>query len=144
MDRAPMTKSELITATRTWIGVPYQHQGRSRIAVDCAGMLQMMLTETHSLPKNFHAPKNYGRIPTGELREVIERYCTPAPAGESGSIALIVWPGFTEPSHLGLLTEEGTIIHCYERVGKVVEHGYREPWVRMTYGCYRLPGVTYE
>ena len=34
-----VTTDEVMKVARSWIGVPYKHQGRSRRGVDCGGLL---------------------------------------------------------------------------------------------------------
>jgi cell wall-associated NlpC family hydrolase len=132
----------LIDQARTWLGVPFRHQGRSRVGVDCAGFIVALLKEVKALPKNYREPRQYGRLPSRELREVVLRYCAATENPEPACLVLIKWPQHEDPSHVALLTGE-TLIHCYQRAGRVVEHGYRGAWIRDTVGYYRLPGVRY-
>lgn len=137
--------AELIEQARAWLGVPFRHQGRGRTGVDCAGFLVALMKASGELPAQYVEPANYGRTPVRELIEVVRRYCTPvarAP-GFPGALVLIRWPRDRQPSHVGLCTGD-TLIHCYQREGGVVEHGYREPWSRVTHSLWRLPGVRYE
>lgn len=135
-----MYSAEIIRAARTWLGVPFRHQGRSRTGVDCVGFLLAMMAEVGILPAELEEKPTYGRAPTDDLRAAVARYCYELAEPEAGAIALITWPGDSTPSHLGLLTPEN-IIHAYARVGRVVEHGYRSRWPKMTDSLWRLPGV---
>lgn len=137
--------SVLIEQARTWLGVPFRHQGRGRVGVDCAGFLVELLRAADGLPKDYAEPSNYGRHPQRALFEIVERYCKPSNsrAAFPGALVLIRWKPGVPPSHVGLCTGE-TMIHCYQNSGGVVEHGFRGPWVRMTHSLWRLPGVRYE
>lgn len=137
--------SEVIAQARTWIGVPFRHQGRGRLGVDCAGFLVELMKAAGELPRDYEEPPNYGRAPARELIEVVRRYCGPAARAPRfpGALVLIRWPRDRQPSHVGLCTGV-TLIHCYQREGGVVEHGYRGPWERVTHSLWRLPGVAYE
>lgn len=137
--------SDLVVQARTWLGVPFRHQGRGRAGLDCAGFVVALLKAAGELPSNYTEPANYGRTPAPELIEVVRQYCIQgarAP-GFAGALVLIRWPRDRLPSHVGLCTGD-TLIHCYQREGGVVEHGYRGPWVRVTHSLWRLPGVRYE
>lgn len=137
--------TDLIAKAREWVGVPYRHQGRGRAGVDCAGFLVVLMQTVGELPADYDEPANYGRMPARELIEVVRRYCTPAARapGFPGALVLIRWPSNGQPSHVGLCTGP-TLIHCYQREGGVVEHGYRGPWERVTHSLWRMPGVQYE
>lgn len=134
--------SDLIREARTWLGVPFRHQGRGRAGVDCAGFLVELMRAAGELPSDYAEPANYSRHPQRELFEIVRRYCTQATtrAPFPGALILIRWLPQSCPSHVGLCTGE-TMIHCYQRAGGVVEHGYRGPWVRLTHSLWRMPGV---
>ena len=136
---------ELIAHASTWLGIPFRHQGRGRTGVDCAGFLVELMRAAGELPRNYMEPANYGRTPDRELIEVVRRYCDTAPRAPAfpGALVLIRWPKDRLPSHVGLCTGP-TLIHCYQREGGVVEHGYRGSWERVTHSLWRLPGVRYE
>jgi hypothetical protein len=57
-----------------------------------------------------------------------------------GALVVIAWTKLA--AHVAVFTGE-TLIHAYESVGRVVEHGYRGRWIRMTHSAWALPGVEY-
>lgn len=135
--------AQLIAEARTWVGVPFLHQGRSRFGVDCAGFIVELLRGVNSLPEQFENPTNYGRAASRELGEVVRRYCVQVDAPEPAALILIKWPRDKSASHVALFTG-ASLIHCYATVGRVVEHGYRGMWLKLTDSVWRLPGVAYE
>lgn len=137
-------KAKTITRlARSYIGVPYRHQGRTRKALDCWGLLFAVATDAGILPDSLNVPADYGPMSNVELRAGVARYCTPTKAPGDGVLALIRWPGTNYAGHLGLLTVDGTIIHAYSMEAKVVEMGFRGAWVRMCDSLWHLPGVEY-
>jgi cell wall-associated NlpC family hydrolase len=138
-----ITVPALIEEARTWVGVPFRHQGRTRLGVDCAGFLVALMRSAGELPPDFRDVHNYARRPNGELLTLVARHCVRVPSAASGLLVLIQWTGHTQPSHIALLTGS-TMIHCYERRRAVVEHSYRGMWCRDTHSLWRLPGVAYE
>ena len=38
----PADPSAIVAAARTWLGVPWRHQGRTRQGVDCAGLVVLV------------------------------------------------------------------------------------------------------
>lgn len=133
----------LIAEARTWVGVPFLHQGRSRSGVDCAGFIVAMMRSAGELPVDFRDVSNYARRPNGELLTLVSRHCVRTHKEVPGLLVLIRWPRDDEPSHVALLTG-ATLIHCYQRQRAVVEHSFRGIWKRDSHSLWRLPGVSYE
>jgi cell wall-associated NlpC family hydrolase len=136
----PVTASRFVEQARSWIGVQYRHQGRARSGVDCVGLPIAVLQELGLLPPRFEI-SNYGRTPSGELVERLQAHSKPMVQAVPGALIVIAWTKVA--AHVAICTG-GTMIHAYERIGTVVEHGYRGRWVRMTHSVWALPGVLYE
>ncbi len=136
--------TDIVTEARRWVGVPFQHQGRARFGVDCIGLVICVRNACSPWPEGLAETRAYRRrVASGILQERAEFYGERVEKPAPGVIALIEWPGDTHPTHVAILSES-TIIHSYERVGRVVECGFRDPWVKWTKAFYRLPGVAYE
>jgi cell wall-associated NlpC family hydrolase len=138
-----MTPAEFIAFAETWIGVPYAHQGRSRVGVDCAGLPVAVLREAGALPPDFRERLNYSRHPAEEMIEQLERWCTRLDQVKNGCLVHIQWPRQNLPSHLAIIAD-GDVIHSFQKAGGVVRHPYRGAWVKMTVGLWTAPGVSYE
>lgn len=137
-----ITVDDLIAEARTWVGVPFVHQGRTRYGVDCAGFIVAMMRSAGALPADFRDVSNYARRPNGELLTLVSRHCSRTHAETAGLLVLIRWPRDDQPSHVALSTG-ATLIHCYQRQRAVVEHGFRGPWKRDAHSLWKLPGVMY-
>ena len=130
---------ELIDEARRWLGVPYRHQGRTPTGgFDCIGFVVWCLQQRGVLPAEFER-RDYGRLPQLELIAKAAAYCEEIAAPLPGCLLLIRWPGDKRASHAALLAGE-TMIHTYQNM-KVVEHGYRQPWVKWTTHRWKLSGV---
>ena len=135
-----MNPQEVISAARSYIGVPFRHQGRSALGIDCVGLPIVVCQNLGLLPPSFNIA-NYGRLPSGELAMRLVEHCIPLDRAQPGSLIVIAWTKIA--AHVAICTGE-TMIHAYESVGRVVEHGYRGRWIRLTHSVWRLPGVAYE
>ncbi len=124
---------------RSYVGVRYLHQGHSRHGVDCVGLIRAVSDELGILPAD-HWPADYGKASSPKMAQYTARYCTPAATAGDGIIALFLWKT-TYPHHIGILTSTGTLIHSYSKAQKVIEHGFRGPWLKMLDSLWRLPGV---
>lgn len=138
-----MNAQDIVTIARTFIGVPFRHQGRSRYGLDCAGLVVETWRAAGCLPEGFREPKAYGRLPSAELIAAVERYCTPTTRADAGTLVLIRWTNHPDPSHLAICTGD-TLIHAYQIASAVIENGYRGAWLRDTHSLWRMPGVRYE
>jgi cell wall-associated NlpC family hydrolase len=134
-----MTPDAVIAEARGWVGVPYRHQGRSRSGVDCVGLPIVVGQALGMLPPRFEIT-NYGRLPSLELVQRLQSHCTPLSAAVPGSLIVIAWTKIA--AHVAICTGE-SMIHATQNVGRVVEHGYRGRWIRLTHSHWALPGVTY-
>lgn len=137
------SQDEVVIQARSWIGVPFHHQGRSKaLGVDCAGFVVELARELRILPSDFKETVDYRRLPDGRLEGLIQGICRKTEKAEPGTLILFKWPSQNYPSHVGICTGP-TLIHAYQRADQVIENGYRGHWLRDTHGVYRLPGVEY-
>ena len=136
--------ADVVRLARSWIGVPFRHQGRDRSGIDCWGVPVVILRDLRTLPDGFDE-RAYPRQPvSGQVDERITRFCTPLPEAVPGClIALRLQRTIT---HVAIYTDADTLIHAMERGerGGVVEHGFRGLWrTRYAQGAWALPGVSY-
>jgi cell wall-associated NlpC family hydrolase len=137
-----VTPAEFIAVAESWIGVPYAHQGRSRVAVDCVGFVECAIADGPGLPEGYRVRANYGRRPGAELQAAIEQWCRPLADLRDGCLVQLQWPREELPSHLGIYAA-GDLIHAYKKAGAVVRQPYRGVWRAMTVGIWAAPGVIY-
>lgn len=143
----------LVAEARTWIGTPWQHQGRrKRIGVDCLGMVIESLRAVGAIGPEYDLSDwtrtDYARNPRGEeLLAAIRRHCQRLAGPLPGS--LLVFRFGNAYRHVGLyLGEAGQgarLLHADGSlsVQRVVEVGYSGNWPRFTEGAYALPGIAY-
>lgn len=128
----PVESAAFITEARTYLGVRFRHQGRSRRGVDCAGLL---LASMAAIGRPIADLEAYGREPLGGgLRAMlVSNLGDPVPKADMrpGDVALMKFRG--EPSHVGLLGDYPhvgcSLIHAYAAdVMRVVEHRIDRNW----------------
>lgn len=147
-----MRATEVTASFRSWVGVPWVHQGRTRHGIDCAGLVVVTLRDLGLLPGKFEDPTAYGREPQARMTALVDRWCRKTAVPREGTLILLRWSRDQEPSHLAYCTGRN-IVHAYSRTvggpaharqrGGVVEHRYGEPWLRQTVQAYAIPGVEY-
>lgn len=136
-----MTRADVVAAALACEGIPWLHQGRSRLGVDCVGLLVVVARE---LGVQVSYRPTHGRLPKGEalLRE-LDRYTRPA-AGEIGSImAMWVNPRVREPQHVAIDAGDGWMIHAsgHRTIMRVVRQRIDDRWRARIVGRRDFPGV---
>jgi cell wall-associated NlpC family hydrolase len=127
-----ITARDVVRVARSMIGVPFRHQGRSRVTgVDCVGLAIVTLQELGAVPRPFEI-MDYARHPNGG--ELADR------------IALVAVRWKKELAHVAIVGRDDngmTLIHAYSRRNSVIEHGLRGRWFRYIDSAWALPGVCY-
>ena len=125
---------DLVEAAREWLDVPFHHQGRNRVGIDCAGLVIVCAKE---LGIEFEDIKGYARTPDGvTLERELDRQLTKVKREPiSGDVLLMRIR--REPQHIAIKTDIG-IIHAYQGAGKVVEHNLDDKWRKRIKGVYSL------
>jgi len=132
--------SMVVTEARGWVGRPFLHQGTTWDGVDCVGMVVGVCKALGIVAPDFTTGP-YGRIPAHDmLTRRIAEHCMAVEHPGPGTLVVLRWT--REAAHVALCTGP-TLIHSNERMGRVVEHGYRGRWLRMTASTWQLPGVVY-
>lgn len=134
-----MTRDEFIAQARTWLGTPFHHQARLKgVGVDCIGLLTGVAEEFGMDVSNI--PSAYSRAPDVDMlfREIaqsghLERTSTPAPGD------VVFFRVFGQPTHFGLLTENG-FLHADASFG-VVEVPLDDRWRSRIVGTYKIKAL---
>lgn len=134
----------LITEARSYLGVKWRHQGRSRSGVDCVGFILLAL-------KHINIPmleiKGYSRNPDGiKLKEIMDKqpnmrtllYNEKIKVGD-----ILLLRIRKDPQHVALITNSTTsklgMIHSYNGgEKKVIEHDFVDYWKNKIVAVYRI------
>ena len=137
-------QAKLIKEARTYLGVPWVHQGRTKRGVDCAGFILLAMW---SLGIKAESMKGYARQPDGILlKQTLDNQTSLRPLThneipQAGDIILLRIK--KHPQHVALLTDSNTaelgMIHSYNGGNKkVIEHDFSEYWQKKVVQVYRL------
>ena len=143
-----LKRRDIVAAARSWIDVPYKHQGRSRKGLDCVGLL-VAVAETLGHPVT--APTAYSDTPKGWqlVKPCDEQLWKPARQNTLLPGDLAVFTGWhpAEPQHFAFIGDHATgatIIHSFSKFKRVMEQPWNRVWQTRFVCLYNLPGTEPE
>ena len=142
-----VTGASVAWMARRWLDTPYKHGAcKIGVGVDCIGVvvgvaLSMGLPEAEAFASDADF-KGYSRQPDpAKLLQACDRYLDRIAAPELGSIAVMRFK--REPQHFGIISsiDPIRIIHAYQDIKFVREHGLEAKWPQRIIRHYRFRGV---
>lgn len=133
-----MKADDIIRAAREQLRTPFCHQGRMPgKALDCAGLFVHVCSALGLPVQDVPA---YGRTPyNGFLKACIARqpFLMPIPVAEMEAGDVLLMRFTDEPQHIAIHAGD-TVIHSYEKVGRVVEHRFASCWKSRVTDAFRF------
>lgn len=126
--------NRVVDCARSYLGVKFKHQGRTTAGLDCVGLAVRVLNDCGYAVDD---QRGYARNPTGVLEGAINAQPSLVKVKECEAGDFLVMRIGREQQHVAIRTDKG-IIHSYETVGKVVEHGFSQAWKRRVSAVYRV------
>lgn len=132
--------NDIVTEARSYMGVPWVHQGRSRDGVDCLGLAILVAGATRGYEfdlRNYAAQASDETMQAKCLEHMDKvRLADLAP----GHIVVI---RFENQRHMAIVCDYHiaghlTLIHASSKYGKVVEHRLDSVWRRLIMSAYAL------
>lgn len=139
------TRRDLLNAARSYEGVRFHHQGRSRGGLDCAGLIVCAARDcgVELSDRDAYTAQPDGHSLAQALRDagLVEIAASDAVAGDA---LLFVFEtneaGDPLPGHVGLLCEDGELLHAFAHVRKVTKHKIDAKWRARIVSAWRIPG----
>jgi NlpC/P60 family putative phage cell wall peptidase len=141
-----MTRDDIVTAARAWVGTPYLHQGAARgVGCDCLGLVRGLLAELTGAALASPPPyspdwaeaRGRDTLLQAARRHLIER----APGGaEAGDVVVFRLRRDAMAKHAAVLAGGGRMIHAYSGHA-VVEVAIGPWWRRRIAAAFSFPGV---
>lgn len=132
----------VVKEARTWLGVRWQHQGRTRDGVDCAGLVVKV---AHALGYSTFDTTDYTRQARDEtMLALCREHLQPVPlaAVEPGDVLVLA---FENQRHMAIVGDypyapgELSLIHAYALAPhKVVEMRLDSVWRARVLGAFRF------
>jgi len=119
----------IVAEARTWLGVPWRHQGRSRAGVDCAGLVVLV---ARALELADHDSTAYGRRAQGQgFVEHFRGHMDGITVTQARPGDVLVFADQAYPCHCGFLTERlgrPHLLHAHATRRQVIEEPYAGEW----------------
>jgi cell wall-associated NlpC family hydrolase len=138
---AEVTRDQIVAEARTWLGVRWQHQGRSRAGVDCAGVV---IRVAQDLGLTDFDITGYARLATDEtMAQACREQLVPVAfhAMQPGDVLTLAWQ---RQRHIGIVGGHAgalTLIHAYLHSRKVVEARLDDAMMARAIAAFRFPEV---
>ena len=134
---------KILISARGAIGIPFRHQGRSDNGLDCAGLVVRC---ADSAGLDYFDQGDYPRRPGGSRLETAldAQPClvrVQVSCAQPGDVLLIRF--MSDPQHLAIHAGS-TMIHAWEKVGKVCEHSLDEWRSGKVVRAYRFKETSHE
>ena len=136
---------QVIAAARAWIGTPYHDQASLKgVGCDCLGLVrgvwrEVVGAEPISLPPYSRA---WDEVAPRDRMLEVARACMiaadPVPGPPPGAVLVFRMRPRAAAKHMAILTDAGSFIHSYERLG-VVEQPFTRSWARKLAGAFLMP-----
>jgi cell wall-associated NlpC family hydrolase len=137
-----LSRQPVVDAARAYLGVPYDHQGRSRFGIDCCGLVVLA---ARGCGIEVEDARGYSRVPDGKtFLGHIEKQMLRIPLSELRPGDVLAFTFLRDPQHAAIVTQTAPvlkIIHAHMRVRKVVEHALDDAWMRKITSAYRFKGL---
>lgn len=140
-------RAKLVEEARTYKGVRWRHQGRTRQGVDCAGLVAVAARDAIGFP---HDLTTYERWPHQEtVQDYASKWAIRKDKSEAkpGDVFVMVDVEQNWPCHFALVTETEPvlkIIHSMNlgrRIGRVAETVVSADMYRKIVGCWEFKEV---
>lgn len=139
---AILTRSKVVEVARSWLGTKFRHQGRSKLGVDCCGVVILVGQE---LGLTTYDTTNYNRRTSGEafLHHFRDAGLIEKPVRDLKPGMVVVTTDDNFPCHCGIIEmHRGQLymIHSY-MLRKKVDRDLVEHWRPKIIGAFDYPGV---
>jgi len=137
------THAQIVEEARTWLGVKWQHQGRTKHGIDCVGipiMVGMVLELTT------YNPIDYPRRPDGSFLKQFDEHLIRKPVRDAVDGDVLVFSESGHVCHCGIHTTkhgEPAVLHSHAKRRQVIEEPLTQALsvIGKPVFCYAFPGV---
>jgi len=138
-----MQSSDIVNAARSYLGVKFRHQGRTRAGIDCVGLLVCVARD---LGASDYDATGYNRRAQGlgflhHFQNNLDQISTQD--AKPGDVLVFVESIF--PCHTGIMSARHDLphlIHAHAPRGVVLEEPFGDEWRSKLRYAFRFPDLT--
>ncbi len=139
------TRAQIVEEARSWIGVRWRHQGRTRVhGIDCIGLVARV-GEAFGMVDMATVPNDYGRrTECYDFLIPFQQHMERIPLKEAKEGDVVILREHAYPCHCGILgSRDGdlTLIHAYLPRHQVMEERYSAAWIPKSLHAFRFKGL---
>lgn len=140
-----MTKSRIVSITRTWIDTPYHHQeSKKGIGCDCLGLLRGVWREYYGteLPEKIpnYSPSWNDHMTENNMLLRAQNNFKAINAPKEGDLILFRMTKRGVVKHCSIMVSDNTMIHAYTN-HKVREELFTDWWKKKVAGYFEFIGA---
>ena len=129
---------DVVAEARSWLDVPWQHQGRTRLGVDCAGLIVLV---AKALGFSQYDSTSYQRRALGrDFMTHFRANMAQRPVADARPGDVLLFRDSAFPCHVTILAERGgvpTLIHAHAQRRRVVEEPLEQgDWMDRRVACF--------
>lgn len=134
-----MRNDEIIAEARSWIGVKWKHQGRTRSGVDCLGLIVVTAQKLgiSDADERVYSPRPDGKSLVKRFAEEMDEISLK----EIRAADVILFADSIYPCHVAFVSEKHGqlyIIHSHATRRQVLEERYAYEWPEKARKAYRF------
>lgn len=120
-----VTRADIVAEARSYLGVPWRHQGRSREnGIDCAGLAVLIANKFELADDRAYNHVDYPRRPDGTFVSYFRHYAKAKNPADAKDGDMLIFSEGRHPCHVGVRsTYHGHpgVIHAHAGMRQVVE-----------------------
>jgi len=127
---------------KSYIGLPFAKQGRSRQGVDCWGLVYIFYKEVFGIELPTYTDAYTDPMNRQEVQNAFEDHAADLwnkiPPADAQPGDCILFSIHTRPIHVGIMIDAIRFLHVQEGIDSVIERITSERWNKRIEGVYRL------
>lgn len=135
-------RAEIVAKAREYLGTPFAHQARVKgVGIDCVGLVIGVAQELGLASVEI---TGYARQPDPVAFRALMREHMVEKTFVERSFGDVLSFAFVSEQHVGIITQLDplSVVHCWSKAGKCVEHALDSVWMQRIRGCWSFPEVT--
>lgn len=138
------TRQDVVNEARTYLDIPWRHQGRTVHGIDCAGLILCVGRKLGVMPQDYDV-QGYSRRPNQfQFIAAFREHMDELPLQDAQPGDAVTFIDGPYPCHVGILTERNGVlyfVHAYAGCRKTIEQPYQGEWLAKATHAFTYRGL---